>query len=466
MDILTAAKEVMTKISTHGECFMVGGAVRDFILGVPCNDIDLVTNVKMELIESLFETVDIGRNKDFGLVVVLHEGHTFEVAHYRTDVYTGSTTGVGADTARLTESLEEDVSRRDFTINGLAMDVNGNILDYVGGQEDIKKQEIKAIGNPETRFKEDYIRMLRAIRFVAKLKFSFDIPTLTSIMNLAPKIVNITPERISQELIKAASTNGYRFATYMLLLKSTGLLKILLPEIDCYDQFEHSPEHHPEGNVWKHTIASLEEYKGRDPMVNLAILFHDIGKPVTFSIGEDKLIHYLNHSKDGLPIIDKIAERLKFSNELRDCLKFSCEHHMRMHFITYKDNRSKLVDLMHSPYFQTLMLVSECDTKSRLDAFDPKEWNRVKDTVLEMVRIYGHDPLTTIRSVVTGELVMETCNFTKPGKAVGQILAMVVRRIAKNMIPIAIPPDVMTVHDMCTIIKYIKESRTVITGIK
>lgn len=465
MLLIEAAKEVMRKILNHGECYMVGGAVRDILLNIPYHDIDLVTNVPMETLESMFDTVDIGKNKEFGLIVVQYEGYTFEVANYRTDVYTGETSGKGANTVNIASSLKEDVMRRDFTINGLAMDIDDNIIDYVDGVNDLKNRKLRAIGAPNIRFAEDYIRMMRAIRFAAKMTIFVDPETWTHIINASDNITNVSMERISQELIKAADLSGKKFEHYIHLLKASGLLRHILPEVNCYDEYDHSPEHHPEGNVWEHTLACLAEYGDRTSVeVNLSILFHDVGKPVTYSIGEDGLIHYYNHSKDGLAIIDQIAERLRFSNDLRDCIKFSCENHMRMHFICHKDNRGKLVDLMHSPHFQTLLLVCECDTKSRLHAFDEKEWNRVKEEVLEMVRLYGPDPLKTIRSVVTGDLVMDICKFTKPGKAVGKIIAMVVRRIARNHLPIS--PDYMTVHDMKTVINWIKESRTTITGVK
>jgi len=166
------AKEILNILSQHGEAYIVGGAVRDYVLKRDCDDIDITTNVPMSKIEKLFDTYNVGKNKEFGIVVVNYKGNDYEIANFRKDGKYSD--GRRPDEIELTFSFEEDVMRRDFTINGLALDEDNNVIDHVNGLEDIENEIIRCIGDPYRRFEEDYLRMLRAVRFASILNFAID----------------------------------------------------------------------------------------------------------------------------------------------------------------------------------------------------------------------------------------------------------------------------------------------------
>lgn len=236
---------IMEQLSKHGEAYIVGGSVRDIVMNIQPHDIDIATNVSMEKIEKMFKTIDIGKNKDFGVLVVRHNNISYEVAHYRCDGKYSD--GRRPDEVQLTQSLEDDVKRRDFTINGMAMDLHGNVVDYVNGLEDIQNKIIRCIGDPNKRIAEDKLRMLRAIRFATRFDFTIEPITFRAIQDNAHSINDISTERIRDELYKMAEQTGECFVEAILLLKATGLLKQILPEIDCMDKYEHTITTHPEG---------------------------------------------------------------------------------------------------------------------------------------------------------------------------------------------------------------------------
>jgi tRNA nucleotidyltransferase (CCA-adding enzyme) len=216
--------EVLKILEKHGQAYITGGAVRDIITGEKTpDDIDIATNVPMEKIEELFKTHDIGANKDFGIVVVDYKGESFEVAQFRKDgTYSD---GRRPDKIEVLASFKGDAERRDFTINAMAVDSKGNIIDYFDGQKDIKNKLIKAVGDPEKRFSEDYLRMLRAVRFSSRLGMDIDPDTISAIKNTAVKIKDISPERITKELLKMAKQEGTQLADAILMLDKADLLK-------------------------------------------------------------------------------------------------------------------------------------------------------------------------------------------------------------------------------------------------
>jgi poly(A) polymerase len=225
-----AALSIINKLNEHGfQAVYAGGFVRDHILGVQSNDIDIATNALPEQIESLFEkTIPIG--KAFGVINVIIDNNEFEIATFRNDGF--SSDGRHPDSVTFS-SMEEDAKRRDFTINGMFFDpIKQEIIDFVGGQEDIKKQIIRFIGNPEQRINEDKLRMLRAIRFSTKLNFSFDKDSFDAIKEHASEIVSVSPERIFDEFLKILRTRKYRKA--LELLFETSLIDYILPEVKVF----------------------------------------------------------------------------------------------------------------------------------------------------------------------------------------------------------------------------------------
>jgi tRNA nucleotidyltransferase/poly(A) polymerase len=353
MPYLKHGIEILHILKPYGVAYIVGGTVRDLILNRVPKDIDVCTNVPIDVIESLFLTHDIGANKTFGILVVEYKGDNFEIAQFRTeDVYSD---GRRPDKVTFVSTFKEDATRRDFTINSLAIDYEGNILDYYNGIEDIKNGIIRTVGDPDVRFKEDYLRLIRAIRFSCTLRMVIESNTITSIRNNAHNITNISQERITSELLKMANKKGTFFAFGIITLLSTKLLQYVLPEIYLMNNFEHSPEHHPEGNVLVHTIAALVTNEIKDPILNWCILFHDVGKIKTFELMGGK-ITYHKHDIVGSKMIHEIAERMKLDNNTRDAMKFCAKNHMKIHGIL-EMKKSKIIRLMNSPYWDILVQV-------------------------------------------------------------------------------------------------------------
>lgn len=212
---LNAALSALDILSKHGEAYLVGGCVRDLVMGIEPHDYDISTNVPMDTIESLFNSHDIGKNKDFGIVVIKHNGYIFEVANFRQDG--DYSDGRHPNSIKLGVTFQEDTSRRDFTINALGMDRDGNIIDYHGGLKDIENKVIQTVGCPRHRFQEDALRMIRAIRFGARFGFTIDPNLLAEIVNMRGDILKISRERIKDELMKISSYGGvayYRACEY------------------------------------------------------------------------------------------------------------------------------------------------------------------------------------------------------------------------------------------------------------
>jgi poly(A) polymerase len=299
----------------HGagyEAYLVGGCVRDFLRGVKPLDYDIVTSARPGEVCSLFpHTVPIGAS--FGVVLVVEEDHAYEVATFRTEG--GYEDGRRPPQVKF-ETVKEDVFRRDFTINALLLDTNtGDVVDYVGGRKDLENRIIRTIGDPEKRFSEDYLRMLRAVRFSANFDYSIDSQTLAAIRSHASAIHRISGERIRDELTKMLTRGGPRRS--MEILAGTGLLKEILPEANALCGVEQPAKFHPEGDVWEHVLrmlALLPSDAGveNDSCLVWGIVMHDIGKACTRS--EDASgVHFYGHAREGERIAGEIMRRLRFS---------------------------------------------------------------------------------------------------------------------------------------------------------
>ncbi len=444
------AKEILKILNEYGNAYIVGGSVRDILLDRPCDDIDIATNVPMEKIEELFDTYDIGANKTFGVSVVNYKGSSYEIANFRKDGQYSD--GRRPDSVEIIDSFKEDSMRRDFTINGLGMDVDGNIIDYVNGQKDIKNETIKCIGNPYERFGEDYLRMLRAVRFSSTLGFELEEKTFHAIFYFYFRIDIISKERIQKELWKMASQSGKKFADALRLLKETQLLYTILPEINCMDEYEHKPEHHPEGNVWEHTLKALESYEGNDPIVNFSILFHDIGKPISREYNE-RGVSYHGHAHEGVAVAENVLKRLKFSNDAIETITFCVQNHMKFwKFEDIKDN--KILKLMNDKNWNTLYKVAYADDICRIDISEFRSefdnalhWDNI-DKKIERLhnKFIEDDRYKTIKKTVNGILIM-TLTGLEPSPEVG--------RIQRETIDWIIDNDVDTLYGIEIIKQYI-----------
>jgi tRNA nucleotidyltransferase/poly(A) polymerase len=430
--LLKKATEIIEILSKHGKAYIVGGAVRDIVLGKEPDDIDIATNVPMDKIEDLFPSHDIGKNKDFGIVVIEYKDENFEIAQFRKDgTYTD---GRRPDSVKIVPDFKDDAARRDFTINAMAIDPEGNIIDYFDGLKDIKDKVLRTVGNPSERFGEDHLRMLRAIRFATRLGFALDPETKQAIKTGSQNINNIAAERIQKELVKMAEQEGSKFADAIVELDDTGLLQHILPEIVKLKEFKHNVAHHPEGGVWDHTIAALRVNKVKDPIINLSVLLHDIGKQKTLT-QDSKGEHYFGHAEEAKEFIEQIAERLKLDTKTKEALLFAAMNHMKIHDFLELSN-STVIKLMDSPYWEVLKATAEADEKARGEIFDEKEWAQITARINKMADgAADRKHIEAVKKVVNGKWVMELKKI-KPGPEVGKIIVKTVEWIQNNDVDI------------------------------
>ncbi|MGQ3686130.1 MAG: CCA tRNA nucleotidyltransferase [Candidatus Loosdrechtia sp.] len=316
-----AVKIVKTLQKCGYKAFFAGGCVRDMIMGKESVDYDIATNALPNDIMRLFEkTIPVGIQ--FGVIIVVKNGHTCEVATFRTE---GSySDGRHPDYVKFS-TPEDDVKRRDFTINGLLYDpVKNEILDYVGGEKDIEKGIIRTIGNPFERFSEDKLRMIRAARFACRFGFHIHGDTRRAIIQLAPQIKVVSAERIREELEKILT--GPNPHTGIKLLEELYLLQEILPEVSNMKGVPQPENFHPEGDVFTHTLLALSKLKNPSWTLAAGVLFHDIGKTVTFSVTDR--IRFNLHEKAGADMATKICDRLKTSNAEKERITWLVLKHL------------------------------------------------------------------------------------------------------------------------------------------
>ncbi|HKW61781.1 MAG TPA: CCA tRNA nucleotidyltransferase [Candidatus Acidoferrum sp.] len=296
------------------QALLVGGCVRDLLLGREPADYDVATDATPVEVAGLFpESVAVGAQ--FGVILIPKNGLKVEVATFRSDM--GYSDGRHPDRVVYSQTPQEDVQRRDFTINGLLMrHDNREVMDFVGGQKDLSAGIIRAIGDPELRFAEDKLRMMRAVRFAARFGFEIEPETFRAIRRQVSEIQRVSPERMREELTKMLTEGATRRAFE--LLDETWLLGQVLPEIAAMKGVEQPPEFHPEGDVWIHTLLMLEQLaKGASPTLAWGVLLHDVGKPPTFQSEEETgdRIRFNHHVDVGVKMAEEICRRLRFSNE-------------------------------------------------------------------------------------------------------------------------------------------------------
>jgi poly(A) polymerase len=323
------AGRICTKLREAGyQAYLVGGCVRDLLLEREPVDFDIATDARPERVQELFpESLAVGAQ--FGVIIVLDEGAQVEVATFRSDV--GYSDGRHPDRVEFTQSAEEDVRRRDFTINALLLDLaTGQVRDYVGGRSDLRAAVIRAIGNPESRFREDKLRMIRAVRFAARFDYTIEPATFAAIKKLAAEISIVSAERIRDELTKLLTEGAARRGFE--LLDETGLLPVILPEISRMKGVQQPPQFHPEGDVWIHTLLLLEKLPGGvSSTLAWGALLHDVGKPPTFRPPNDDSdrIRFDGHVEVGIKMAEEIFRRLRFSNDETEQVVALIANHMR-----------------------------------------------------------------------------------------------------------------------------------------
>jgi poly(A) polymerase len=353
------------------QAYLVGGCVRDLLLGREPNDYDVATNATPDQVIGIFpETYAVGAQ--FGVVLVpapetdvrsdlptggSSKSRAVEVATFRSDI--GYSDGRHPDEVRFSRDPQEDVARRDFTINGILLDpTSGEVLDFVAGRKDLEARIIRTIGEPEKRFGEDKLRMLRAVRFAARFEYAIEPATFAAIQKLASQIHVVSRERVRDELTRMLTEGPARRALF--LLDESGLLKEVLPEISAMKGVQQPPEFHPEGDVFIHTLLLLDNLPNPCPMtLAWGALLHDVGKPPTFRVAPDR-IRFDGHVDVGVKMAERICRSLRFSNRETEQILALVDNHMRFgDAIRMKE--STLKKFMRLPAFDEHLALHRAD---------------------------------------------------------------------------------------------------------
>lgn len=357
------ALKILKQIHAAGfTAYFAGGSVRDRLLGRAARDYDIATSATPDQIEALFpKTVAVG--KAFGVIVVVEDGTETEVATFRADG--GYQDGRRPDSIHFC-GTEEDAKRRDFTVNGMFYDpVEDNVIDYVGGRDDLEKRIIRAIGDPEKRFAEDHLRMLRAVRFAHTLGFAIEPATRAAIRKHAPDIAKISAERIENEFSRTL-TESRRPGDALRELVELGLMEYIMPEILPMIGQEQPPQFHPEGDVFEHTVLMLNLMKNPTRTLAYTALLHDVGKPSTAFMGEDRL-RFHGHERKSAEMAEEILRRLKLPvKEIRQIVT-AIDGHMRFKDVQ-KMNKATLRKLMGAETFDLELELHrlDCEGSHRL----------------------------------------------------------------------------------------------------
>ena len=363
---------IIKTLRQHGfQAYLVGGCVRDLLLNREPADYDVATSATPTQVMDIFpETYAVGAQ--FGVVlvpapeeqrasredIVPSKSQAVEVATFRSDH--GYSDGRRPDEVRFSLDPREDVARRDFTINGMLLDpVSGEVLDFVGGRSDLAAGIIRTIGDPDRRFGEDKLRMLRAVRFAARFEYEIEPETFTSIRSHAQDIQIVSRERVRDELTRMLVEGHARRA--FLLLDKTRLLQEVLPEISNMKGVEQPPEFHPEGDVFVHTLLALENLPDPcPPTLAWGALLHDVGKPATFRVAPDR-IRFDNHVDVGVKIAEEICERLRFSNHDSGQILALVDNHMRFGHVS-RMKESTLKKFLRMPAFDEHLALHRADS--------------------------------------------------------------------------------------------------------
>jgi poly(A) polymerase len=391
------ANSICETLQRHGyQALLVGGCVRDLLLKRGPADYDVTTDATPEQVATLFpDSLAVGAQ--FGVMLIPRDGIKVEVATFRSDM--GYRDGRHPDSVVYSKTPQEDVQRRDFTINGLLMRYDsGEVLDFVGGQEDLKAGIIRAIGEPERRFKEDKLRMMRAVRFAARFGFDIEPSTFRAIQRHVKEIHQVSPERLREELTKMLTEGAARRAFE--LLDDTWLLGQVLPEIAAMKGVEQPPQFHPEGDVWIHTRMMLEGLlEDASPTLAWGVLLHDVGKPPTFKPASETgdRIRFDGHVAVGVRMAEAICRRLRFSTEDTEQIAALVANHMKFGAVE-EMRKATLKRFVRQPRFDEHLALHRLDCLSSHRNLDSFEFVRrfLEETPPEEVRperLLGGDEL-------------------------------------------------------------------------
>ena len=409
------AREIARRLRERGHiAYFAGGSVRDMVRGLPAKDFDIATDATPEIVQKIFRrTYAVGAH--FGVIVVTENGTNFEVATFRSD-------GAYLDHRHPTDvkfsSPEEDAKRRDFTINGMFFDPQKDeVIDFVGGRNDIEAKIVRAIGDSAKRFEEDRLRMLRAVRFATTLDYKIDNQTWEALVASAESINEISAERIRDELVKIF-LSPQRLRGWDLLDES-GLMRVVLPELDAMKGCLQPEQFHPEGDVFQHTRLMLEMLPNEVsvPLI-FAVLLHDVAKPVTSTVDQTGRIRFNEHDRIGATMTESIMERLRFSRAEIDATVEMVRQHMVFKDVP-KMRVAKLKRFMARPTFGEELELHRVDCASSHRMLDNYEF------LLRKREEFANEPIIPPPLVRGDDLI---ALGLKPGPKFGEILEAVETR--------------------------------------
>lgn len=420
-------KYIIETLEQNGyEAYAVGGCVRDSILGREPNDWDITTSADPYEVKKLFShTIDTGLQH--GTVTIMLEHVGYEVTTYRID-------GDYEDSRHpkevtFTKSLEEDLKRRDFTVNAMAYNDRDGLIDLFHGMDDIQKKVIRCVGNAEERFTEDALRIMRAVRFSAQFGYEIELETKKAIVKLAPNLKNISAERIREELIKLLVSEH---PEYIRIAYETGITAQILPELDvCMETKQNTPHH--KYTVGEHIIHSLTYVPG-DKVLRLAMLMHDIGKPYCITTDETGRDHFKGHAEKSAEMAAVIMHRLKFDNDTLNRVKRLAKYHdwaISLSPPIKKATVRSMISRIGEDLFPDLFTIGDADLLAQSDYFKAEKEEK-QQLLKEMYReiIEQGDCLSIKNLAVSGNDLIE--HGMKPGKELGQVLQKMLEDVLKH----------------------------------
>ena len=414
---------IIDELSKAGfEAYAVGGCVRDSILGREPNDWDITTSAKPEDIKKIFHrTIDTGIQH--GTVTVLIKGNGYEVTTYRIDgEYTDHRR---PDEVTFTSDLSEDLLRRDFTINAMAYSNENGLVDLYGGVDDLEKGIIRCVGNPDDRFDEDALRIMRAVRFSAQLNYSIEKKTMEAITELADTLTKISAERIQTELVKLLLSDH---PEKLITAYELGITKVILPEFDrCMSTPQNNPHHM--FNVGEHIVKSIQNIRS-DRILRLTMLMHDIGKADTISIDNEGICHFYGHAETSVQLAKGIFKRLKFDRDTMDRTCNLVRYHDDRFPATAKNVR-RAMNRIGTTDFPLFIEVRYADTLAQSNLYRQEKLKYIDDIDKLYKEILEKQEPVTIKDLAVNGKDLISAGIT-PGRQLGSALNAMLDDVLDN----------------------------------
>lgn len=423
IEIPSGANEIIHSLQNNGyEAFLVGGCVRDSILGRPIHDYDITTSATPDEMMKVFKDKRIiETGLQHGTITIVINGEGYECTTYRIDGnYSDSRR---PDSVAFTRSLEEDLKRRDFTINAMAYNNEAGLIDPFNGMKDMKYHKIRCVGRAEDRFSEDALRILRAIRFASQLGFVVDSDASLNIHKMYKNLENISTERINSEFCKIALSSEF----YIQIVLFREVFSLFIPEIKDMFGFQQNNPYHIY-DVWNHTVHAVQAYEcdcepdlnSRDLITSLAVFFHDIGKPHCYQDSEDGVRHFKGHGRVSADMTDKIMKRLRFDNDTREKVVKLVYYHDAT-FEVGKKYVKRWLNKIGEEQFRRLLNVRRADIKAQADINQETRLQKIDNIGYILEKVLQDDECFSIKNLAVNGKDLITIGY-KPGKEIGEVL--------------------------------------------